>query len=301
MMANPLSSLLQTFRFLRSHPLASRHLGSAMLRWGRWQIGSRLLSSDVIVPFVDDSVLAVRAGMTGATGNVYAGLHEFADMAFVYHCLRRDDLFVDVGANVGAYSVLAATAGACVIAFEPVPSTAGHLRRNVRINALEDRIEVRQAGLADKPGELSFTTGNDCTNRVATAVDAGQPQAIVQVETLDGALAGRRPCVIKIDAEGYEYPILTGANETLARQPPLAILAEMNGSAERYSLDEQTVAAALNRLGYTACGYDPFSRTLDPVDAHRRALGNVIFVRDLELCRQRLRTARSLRVIGETI
>lgn len=45
--------------------------------------------------------------MTGATGNIYVGLHEFEDMAFLLHVLRRTDLFVDVGANIGSYTILA--------------------------------------------------------------------------------------------------------------------------------------------------------------------------------------------------
>jgi hypothetical protein len=50
------------------------------------------------------------SGMTGATGNLYVGLHEFEEMAFLLHFLRPGDLFADVGANVGSYTILAAVA-----------------------------------------------------------------------------------------------------------------------------------------------------------------------------------------------
>ena len=57
--------------------------------------------------------------MTGATGNIYAGLHEFVDMAFCLHLLRSGDLFVDVGANIGSYTVLASkVAGANSVTLE---------------------------------------------------------------------------------------------------------------------------------------------------------------------------------------
>ena len=45
--------------------------------------------------------------MTGATMNMYRGLHVAADILFVLHVLRVDDVFLDVGANVGTYSILA--------------------------------------------------------------------------------------------------------------------------------------------------------------------------------------------------
>ena len=57
--------------------------------------------------------------MYGATGNIYCGLHDFEEMSFLMHFLRAGDVFADVGVNVGAYSMLAASVGARAIAFEP--------------------------------------------------------------------------------------------------------------------------------------------------------------------------------------
>jgi len=65
----------------------------------------------IALPFVGGSVLLAIRGMTGASGNWYCGLAEFEDMALVLHALRPGELFVDIGANVGAYSVLAVSGG----------------------------------------------------------------------------------------------------------------------------------------------------------------------------------------------
>jgi hypothetical protein len=67
---------------------------AAYVRWMRWQIGSRVLGEPVLMPYVESSCLVVERSMTGATGNIYCGLHEFEDMAFVLHCLRVGDTFV---------------------------------------------------------------------------------------------------------------------------------------------------------------------------------------------------------------
>ncbi|HEX9953226.1 MAG TPA: hypothetical protein VGB53_15755, partial [Rubricoccaceae bacterium] len=113
---------LATFAFLMHHPLAQRHRVRALGRWVGWQVRSRTLGTSIAIDFANDSQLWVAPGMTGATGNLYAGLHEFEDMAFVLHALRPTDLFVDVGANVGSYTVLAGAAiGARCESFEPVP------------------------------------------------------------------------------------------------------------------------------------------------------------------------------------
>ncbi|WP_277458609.1 MULTISPECIES: hypothetical protein [Methylococcus] len=78
------------------------------------------------MPFVDGTRLLLRTGMHGMTMNVYVGLHEFEDMLFVFHLLRKDDEFLDVGANSGEYAILAAGRGANVLAIEPVPATYGN-------------------------------------------------------------------------------------------------------------------------------------------------------------------------------
>ena len=87
--------------FLATHPLTKHRRLPAMARVLRWQIASRI--KEVIVHWIGGTRLAARRGMTGLTGNIYAGLHEFADMAFLLHFLRPSDLFADVGANVGSY------------------------------------------------------------------------------------------------------------------------------------------------------------------------------------------------------
>jgi hypothetical protein len=81
--------------FLATHPLTKHRRLPAMARVLRWQVASRI-QDEVIVHWIGGTRLAARRGMTGLTGNIYAGLHEFADMAFVLHFLRPCDLFVDV-------------------------------------------------------------------------------------------------------------------------------------------------------------------------------------------------------------
>src|SRR4051812_22416367 len=97
-----------TLRFVTGHPLNRGHKARALGRFLRWQVASRIWDGPRVVPFAGAARLLVHRGMMGATGNVYCGLHEFEDMALVIHALRPEDMFFDVGANVGSYTVLAA-------------------------------------------------------------------------------------------------------------------------------------------------------------------------------------------------
>ena len=101
-------ALARTLHYIVQHPLNRDDRLAAVGRFLRWQLSCRLLPGAVAVPFVNATRLLVTPGMTGATGNLYCGLHEYQDMAFVLHALRAGDRFIDIGANIGSYTVLAA-------------------------------------------------------------------------------------------------------------------------------------------------------------------------------------------------
>src|SRR5690242_6809149 len=87
-----LFQLRGTLRFIISHPLNRDRPLAALARFASWQLASRL-RSEIEYRWIDGATLKIRRGMTGGTGNVYCGLHEFVEMAFALHLLRPGDLF----------------------------------------------------------------------------------------------------------------------------------------------------------------------------------------------------------------
>ena len=234
--------------------------------------------------------MAVQHGMTGATGNIYLGLHEFLDMMVPLHFLRQDDLFLDIGANVGTYTVL--TSGVCkakTYAFEPDPGTLGKLKRNIEINRLNDLVQVFSCALGATMGEVAFTVGLDTTNRIATANDA--KTRTVRMETLDAIVADSHPVMMKVDVEGAELHVLMGAERLLAN-PSLKVI-------EMETVVPES-AAILSRNGFETACYDPFHRTLtrNPKDCKS---SNTLFVRDWPFVEDRLQTAQQIQVLGRKI
>lgn len=291
-------SLASMVRFIWQHPLNARGRFAAIGRVIRWQLGSRLLPGVVALPYVEGTRLFASRGMTGATGNWYCGLHEFAEMAFVLHVLRQDEHFVDVGANVGSYTVLAAgAAGARTTAVEPVPSTFEHLRRNVALNGLDEHVRCRQAGLSDHEGVLRFTNTLDTVNHVL-APGEDLPAVDVPVTTLDALVSNDVPVLVKIDVEGHERAVLAGGERTLADSRLLAVIMETNGSGARYGVSDDELVAIMSRHGFAPCGYEPFTRQLT---AGKPAGGNTVFVRNGDAVNQKLRTARRYALINGSI
>lgn len=275
-----------TLHFILSHPLGGLRPVSALARYAAWQIGSRI-KRDHIHPWIAGTRLAVRNGMTGATGNIYCGLHEFADMAFVIHALRPGDLFLDIGANVGSYTVLASgVCGARSIAFEPDPGTARNLHRNVAVNDIGGLVTVHETALGAEAGQVSFTVGRDTVNRVADSSE-GETR-LVPLSCLDDIPGALEPTVIKLDVEGYEDQVLAGAARTLASASLIAV--------ETEALDGP-IARTLESHGFQRRFYDPFARRLlDAPGAH--APSNALFVRNEDALGRRLADAPRRKIAG---
>ena len=279
-------NLLKTLNFITNHPLTDGRPLAALGRFVHWQLASRL-KGELQVDWIAGSKLAVKRGMTGATGNIYCGLHEFADMAFILHVLRPGDLFVDVGANIGSYTVLASkVCGSDSLAIEPDPHTAIALKSNIDLNNIEHIVRVCTTAVSDQVGTISFTRGKDTMNRVATANDPATQ--LVPVTTLDQLLVDVKPTIIKMDIEGHESQALKGALATLANKSVLAI--------ETETADEE-VRALLEKFGFEIQFYDPWSRTLSKNPGHLHA-SNSLFVRDADEINRRVRSAAYRSVVG---
>ena len=284
-----MSAFANFARSFAAHPLTRGRELDAWWRLIRWQIRSRL-QQEVLVPWVNGQRLAVRRGMTGATGNIYAGLHEFTDMMTLAHFLRPGDLFIDVGANVGTYTVLAAgVCGAMASAFEPDPGTAAHLRRNVALNGLGGLVTVHELALGEAEADVPFTIGLDTMNRVAA--EGEKNVRLVAQRRLDSLTAGQAPTMIKMDVEGHEESVVRGALETLSA-PSLKVV-EMETISP-------FISDQLAGRGFERAYYDPFLRRLARTPGALPS-SNVLFVRDFDFVGRRLAAAAAVCVLGRSI
>jgi len=291
-------SLISLLKFITNHPLNRKNKFNAIGRFAKWQINSRLNPYPVIYAYTDKTKLIIQRSMTGATGNLYCGLHEFTDMGFVLHFLRKDDLFIDIGANIGSYTVLAGGhIGANVISIEPAPQTFAHLQRNIAINQMNNNVRAYNIALGSEKGELSFTTSLDTMNHVATATDTDTIQ--VPVDALDTILEKEAdPVLLKIDVEGFETHVLSGASNTLSRNKLKAIIIELNGSGEKYGYDERKLHERLLENGYHPHRYNPFERELTPIETF--GTHNTIYIKDIDFVRERVKTAEKIKIRENT-
>lgn len=160
-------------------------------------------------------------------------------------------LFVDAGAHVGFYSLLAAHAGADVVALEPDPYNLAALRRNLR----GTRAEVLGAAVSDSVGAASFhlsssTTGSSLVDRGDIEMTKSVP---VETTTVDALLEGRAfdVLVLKVDVEGAEPSVLAGAHDALRAASRAVVIAEVHPNAlAANGAQPDDVVAPLREAGY---------------------------------------------------
>ena len=251
------------------------------------------MQDEVIIPWVAGQRLAVRRRMAGATGNIYVGLSEFADMMLALHFLCKGDLFLDIGANVGSYAILAS--GVCranTWAFEPDPNAVRNLKRNLAINDLDELVTVYELALGNADGEILFTVGHDTGNRVASA---GETNArTVRQQRLDSLIGGGSHSIImmKMDVEGHGEEVLRGAKSLLADDCLKIIVAEWPTAY---------IYETLSSHRFVRACYEPFSRKLQPQPENIYSSPNSLFVRDWDFVNSRVTTANHTKIFGHYI
>jgi FkbM family methyltransferase len=290
-------SVFSTLRYIVNHPLNRKNKWGAVSRFIKWQINTRLNKYPVIYPFTSRAKLIVQKGMTGATGNLYCGLHEFTDMGFLLHFLRPGDFFVDAGANIGSYTVLAAAhAGARTVALEPVPATYEHLLNNIHLNRVAPLVTALNIAAGSEKGTIAFTAGLDTVNHAAVAGEANTIS--VHVDTLDSLLEQQAPVLMKRDVEGFETELIRGASGTLANTALRAIIIELNGSGARYGYNEHAIHDTLLSHSFTPFCYEPFSRTL--TGAGSFGAHNTIYIRDIDFVSSRIKEAPTVHILKQS-
>jgi FkbM family methyltransferase len=296
-----LSKFKRTFSFIHSHPLAKKYIFKAYTKFFLWQLQTFLFPKKLYVKhFIGNVNFLAKKQLTGITGNIYCGLHEFNDMGFLLHFLRSEDTFFDIGANVGTYTLLAS--GLCkskTTAFEPIPTTYSILKANVDLNKLGNLVTLENKGISSKKDKLYFTVDEDTTNHIVLNIKDNQCTILVETDILDIYYLKNKPSLIKIDVEGFEKEVLNGASLTLADLTLKAIIIELNGSGGRYGYDDQEIHNKLLSHGFKPHDYNPFTREL--VEIKIFGSHNTIYLRDIEFVTDRLNSAETFKIFNRSI
>ena len=290
-----LEKIIGIFRILKKifyHPLTKKQRTRSILNFFFYNI-SRFFNNkiDIIVPWVENSKLIIGKADIQLRWCVYTGMSEFEDMFFLLHTLKKNNLFIDVGANVGSYTILASKViGANSICFEPINNTSIRLKNNLTINEIDKLTTLINKAVGSKIGKLYMSARTDTgnvTNRVYLDDDIENSNLIeVEVTTLDCEIKTEKEYIIKIDVEGYEHEVIKGNHKVLKDSKLIALIIENNKSSDFYNYKREEIHELIMSFNLFPIMYNPFTRKIEKKNNFKSTL-NTIYVRDINKIQQK--------------
>ncbi len=181
------------------------------------------------------------------------------------------DMFLDIGAHAGLYSILvnSRVPKAIIHAFEPDATNLGQLNANLFLNRLSDKVVVNPFGLSDRDGSLNFASSGEQTHRAFSRVSEHGGNTVM-VRRLDSVISeeGKR-IAIKIDVEGHELAVLRGAEDLLRRN---SCYMQMESALENFG-QAKTLLEAMGYQWMGSKGDHYFTNVPDLVPPSERARG----------------------------
>ena len=300
-MLRTLSELRWLLGCVLNHPANRHHRIRGLFRFAWWQLRKRVSKRPAVIQIGANRKFKVLCDSPFSSMVVYEGLPEWDEMKFLLRILRASDGFIDIGANVGFYTVLASTVvtEGPLLAFEANPRNLEVLRDQVQLNELANA-EVFGTALGNTTGELSFFDSGRETGSIATDGDSGTKVITVPCRRLDDCLAGRSLpdyVVAKMDVEGCEALVLEGAVAAMQSGRISVWLFELNEIALcRHGSSGEKLIEAFSKHGYSILYWDEAHRRLgtkgDERDGDR---GNYVACRDAQALEARLSTGLDTR------
>jgi FkbM family methyltransferase len=185
--------------------------------------------------------------------------HESELLGRIREVIRPGDTLYDVGANIGLITLVTALhpsgASVRIHSFEPEPGNCAHLRRNLELNGLVDRVQAHALALgADKGEAVLHVRGAEGEGRHSIVTDKGSSGSIrVPLTTADefARSVGDPPDIVKIDVEGAEGRVLRGMESLLQSGRPRELLLEIHAKGDGDLMpDGETIHQWLESRGY---------------------------------------------------
>ena len=182
--------------------------------------------------------------------------YEATDSKMIMRLVSPSDCIIDIGANMGWYSInIAKTYPTCKVhAFEPVPNTFSYLERNIKLNQIEN-ITPHLFGLSNERKDLTIYFNREGSGNASAVNLSGRTDVELitcHTERLDDFVSANKLHVdfIKCDIEGAELFAFQGAKETLQRDNPIVFTEMLRKWAEKFNYHPNEIISHFSSLGY---------------------------------------------------
>ncbi len=294
----------KTIKYIWSHPNNKTHKIQSILNFIRWQFYKRLFNRYLDIQLLPEVKIRCYPDSYSASTALYCGLYDYHEMNFLLRYLRNEDSFLDIGANVGIYTLLAASKikSGSIYSFEALPKNSTRLEENLTLNQFR-QVKPYSLAISDFCGvtNLNLAEGDSMpfimsdTAALQQSVNVTRLQNILEVptDTLNNIFHNHNftnLTLAKIDVEGAELLALKGATFLLKQQHPYVWILEVNDTVNHFGHRKQDVVDLLLNYGYLLYRYDADTNDIHEITLDQAQGNNVLAIADsaLDFVRNRL-------------
>lgn len=213
---------------------------------------------------------------------------ETAELHWAASTLRPGSVLIDVGANIGVFSinVMLCSENTSALAIEPVGTTHSCLRANITRNGLSSRVRAVRAAVGEGEGQAVVTSGLHAANHIVPGhrPKASAAEERVRQTSLDMLVSEhclKRVDLVKIDVEGFELSVLNGAKKTLHQLRPTVLMEIEARWTRRYGYAPQAIIDLMCSFGYTRYVFaDCLRPSSGNLEADLASANNFVFIHE---------------------
>jgi FkbM family methyltransferase len=272
---------LKTIEYIWLHPNCKRQKIRSILRFFGWQFYKRLTQRNLDILLTDKVKIRCYPDSRAAAAVLYCGLYDYHEMNFLLRYLRPEDSFLDIGANIGVYTLLAAAKihSGSIHSFEALPKNYQRLKENLKLNQL-NQVKTYELAVSDCTGTVALNLAEGDSMPFITKT-ATKNTITVPTDTLDNLLQNQsfaNLTLAKMDIEGAEILALKGAISLLKQQHPYVWILEINETVNYFGHQKQDLVDLLNSYGYNLYSYNADTNQLQPITLEQQQGNNVLAI-----------------------
>jgi FkbM family methyltransferase len=280
-----LSSLPDLVTTIWTHPANANRRLKATYIFLQWNVRRLFTDSPMLVNVWQNCRFYCFSDNSSSRGVVYfRGYPDFNEISFMQRYLRNGDGFIDVGANVGLYTIFASSLvgqTGPVLAIEADPILFQRLLMNIDVSK-SSNVNASCCLASSHFGEDIFIRQADNTvghiHMKGEVVSDGN-KIVLPSRPVDHLVQAVAYAMGKIDVEGVEPLVLKGAERCLQDGNPPVWLIEMNGLLRNYGFDETELIRWMRARDFLISTYDAATNTISRLDLSAFRHGNILFIR----------------------
>jgi len=244
-----MSSLLD----ILDHPLNRRSKLKTLFRIIWWKMNQLTFKLPALVNLTPTRKIICYPDSSSGGLIIYKKLFDYEEMQYLLSHLKKESVFIDIGANIGDYSLIASSiiTKHTIHTFEPFASVLTRLKENIKLNNIEN-IEVHDYVVSDKDGyeQFAFESESEVNHISYAKTNKSLKMKCIKLDTFCKRKKLSKIDFLKIDVEGAEMKVLTGAMNLLRTHAVKIILMELNENNQAFGTSNNEIVSYLHGFGY---------------------------------------------------